>query len=127
MFQKVDNPLPAEPPIRAATSWFKTIEEITEANEAAGKHWFSAETVEYFKPKVETRVYVAPARPMWPRGSRLWVESKLLHVLQDGSPRVFLIMRFDVLTHDVMYASIDNRVLRFSNLNAAIRVLEAML
>ena len=36
---------------------YRTIKDIIAANKAAGHHWFSKETMEFFESKVETEIY----------------------------------------------------------------------
>ena len=107
---------------------FTNIAEIKRANADAGMYWFSAETSEYFKSKVESRVYDPGAQSHdFVEGTRLWVESTRNH---DDTAREYRIARFDVASGDISYVSAQigqHRGLRFRTKAAAVQCIEGVL
>lgn len=76
---------------------YTNIAEITAANKAAGRFWFSADTIAFFNARVESRIYANASGT-----KRFWVDS-----IQDKrhpmgpQPREYKIAAFTVATGDI--------------------------
>jgi hypothetical protein len=98
---------------------FTNVEEIKKANAAAGRFWFSPDTIKAFAARVETRVYYAGDN------RRLWVESTRNY---DDSAREYKIAVFGVADADVSYLWAESvGILRFRTKRAAVECVEGLL
>jgi hypothetical protein len=88
---------------------YTNISQIKAANKAAGRFWFSPDTIRFFQSRVESRVYTSRDGL-----TRLWVEST---TNWDDSAREFKVSRFDTVSHDIEYVQTeDYDVFRFDKL-----------
>jgi hypothetical protein len=89
---------------------YTNISQIKSANTAAGRFWFSRETVRFFQSRVESRVYSSLDGL-----TRLWIEST---TNWNDSAREFKVARFDTVSRDIEYAQITE-CFRFDTLAEA--------
>lgn len=65
-----------------STSTFKTMADVKRANRAAGGHWFSPDTLRFFRGRIESELMAG----------RYFVSSEQF---DDGSPRLFTVREVD--------------------------------